>query len=1051
MNEKLYALKEEFLLTWPIEKLEQMTLEQYTNLDKTSFCYWIEHITRDLGSVAGGSSYKFGIYKRNDSSEIKEESNRTTDGDYAWFKKYGENTKEEAYDTIKSIIIKIAKSAQSNSLESIDDIDLGNAVKWKIAFLYGDLNCLNAFKLDALRVIASNLGVEYTNKTAISQFHREILRTKPEDIEYFTWSHELWRQYETRLRDVKNDFAKWLNKNTFDSYRAYLGYTNKGIENRLDEINDFFDEINFFLVDPTNINGLVSTIIFMMSKKERLKNPDFIEYDLKNSKGIAKAILGKNNYIKFLKEKFDHVAPNYWIFQGNPEIYNTTEALRTNNLKHWKVAVHKDKIKPGDKVIIWQSGNKSGCYALAEVASEVRAFAEDSSESQYYIKSQTSENSDRVKLRITSNLADAPIKWSQIKDFPEFENFNAGNQGTNFKATEQEYNTLLKILESKLYPNIKGEDEFREIIQFHNKQDILHYFEFLDKVIERFDIQSDDSRMVTGTSKKQLNLTIGQRYCWNLYHPRKKKGRFGLITKNHTDKTSEAYEGSGEQPFYNYFDDYAFALENHESAIHAIERELSRTKKSSFSEYNNEAYRKAIFDMDYRNYILETSEFNINTIKEMNTSDLRKPINQIFYGPPGTGKTYELKEHYFPRYTLKQASITQEAFFEETVRELTWWQVIALALLEMGVSKVGDILNNRWVSEKARISESKNVRATLWGSLQMHTVDESTTVAYKQRQVPLIFDKNADKAWRLLENELKEQFPELYDILESVNNFNSNPQKEIKHYVFTTFHQSFAYEDFIEGIKPKLFSESENNDLSYQIQNGVFKELCLRAQSDPENRYAIFIDEINRGNVSAIFGELITLIEPDKRVGAKNEIKVRLPYSKTDYGVPSNVDIYGTMNTADRSVEALDTALRRRFSFKEIMPNPSLLTEIEFDGFNLEEVLKIINERIEFLLDRDHTIGHSYFMNLESKDTHGLEEVFKNNVIPLLQEYFYHDYEKIALILGSGFVKVTINHAIKFPKFDGIIDPDNVTLCELIVDIIDIEEAVRKLLNRNAE
>jgi 5-methylcytosine-specific restriction endonuclease McrBC GTP-binding regulatory subunit McrB len=427
------------------------------------------------------------------------------------------------------------------------------------------------------------------------------------------------------------------------------------------------------------------------------------------------------------------------------------------------------------------------------------------------------------------------------------------------------------------------------------------------------------------------------------------------------------------------------------------------------------------------------------------------PLNQILYGPPGTGKTYKLKKEYFPRYTLKEESITQEAFFEETVRDLTWWQVIALALIEGGTSKVNDLLHNRWVAAKANLSESKNVRATLWGNLQMHTIHESTTVAYTQRQVPLIFDKNEDKSWSLLENELQEQVPELYDILESVNNFKGNPQKEIKHYVFTTFHQSFSYEDFIEGIKPKLNTEAGDVDLSYQIENGVFKELCIRAQGDPENRYAIFIDEINRGNVSAIFGELITLIEADKRLGAANEIRVRLPYSKTDFGVPNNVDIYGTMNTADRSVEALDTALRRRFSFKEVMPNPSLLEKIEFDGFNLKEVLETINERVEFLLDRDHTIGHSYFMNLKSDDTDGLEGVFKNKVIPLLQEYFYHDYEKIALILGSGFVTVKTNHEVEFPSFDGITAPDNVTMCELVNDIDDIEDAIRKLLNKDGE
>ena len=152
MNEKLHTLKQKFLEYWPLEQLHKMTLEEYTDINReNSFCYWLEHITRDLGSIVGGSSYKFGIYKRNSSSEVKEESNRTTDGEYAWFKKYGEESKEEAFETVKSIIIKIAKAAQNNSLEVIDTIDLGNAYKWKIAFLYGDYNCVNMFKLDALR------------------------------------------------------------------------------------------------------------------------------------------------------------------------------------------------------------------------------------------------------------------------------------------------------------------------------------------------------------------------------------------------------------------------------------------------------------------------------------------------------------------------------------------------------------------------------------------------------------------------------------------------------------------------------------------------------------------------------------------------------------------------------------------------------------------------------------------------------------------------------------------------------------------------------------
>ena len=219
---------------------------------------------------------------------------------------------------------------------------------------------------------------------------------------------------------------------------------------------------------------------------------------------------------------------------------------------------------------------------------------------------------------------------------------------------------------------------------------------------------------------------------------------------------------------------------------------------------------------------------------------------------------------------------------------------------------------------------------------------------------------------------MHEVAPELFDLVKSVKEFQPNPDIQIERYEFVTFHQSFSYEDFIEGIKPIMPEDGEEvSDLGYKIQDGVFKKLCVRAENDPENRYAIFIDEINRGNISQIFGELITLIEKDKRKGKAHELSTILPYSKKPFTVPSNLDIYGTMNTADRSVEALDTALRRRFSFVEMMPNPTLLAGKTIEGISLQQVLQTINERVELLVDRDHTIGHSYFINVDTKSAVG--------------------------------------------------------------------------------
>lgn len=221
---------------------------------------------------------------------------------------------------------------------------------------------------------------------------------------------------------------------------------------------------------------------------------------------------------------------------------------------------------------------------------------------------------------------------------------------------------------------------------------------------------------------------------------------------------------------------------------------------------------------------------------------------------------------------------------------------------------------------------------------------------------------------------------------------------------FITFHQSYSYEEFIEGIRPKLDGD---NNLTYSIEEGVFKRISDRAKRDQSNNYVIIIDEINRGNISKIFGELITLIEPSKRVFTENEEhpkQVTLPYSKKLFGVPKNLYILGTMNTADKSIALLDSALRRRFSFTEMLPKSSVIkNKISIAGIKVEKLFEIINSRIEFLIDKDHTIGHSYFLKIKDNQTiEALALIFKNEIIPLLTEYFYGDFVKIQLVLGDN-------------------------------------------------
>ena len=213
---------------------------------------------------------------------------------------------------------------------------------------------------------------------------------------------------------------------------------------------------------------------------------------------------------------------------------------------------------------------------------------------------------------------------------------------------------------------------------------------------------------------------------------------------------------------------------------------------------------------------------------------------------------------------------------------------------------------------------------------------------------------------------------------------------------FVTFHQSYGYEEFVEGLRPRVGDGTAG--FALVAEDGVLKRIAERAREAHGTPHVLVIDEINRANVSKVMGELVTLLEEDKREGAPNEIGVTLPHSRERFTLPPNLHILGTMNTADRSIALLDTALRRRFTFEELAPDPDKLSNI--DGVDLPKVLRAINERLEWLRDRDHLIGHAWFMN--ARDREGIDRIMRNKIIPLIAEYFYDDWTKVQAVLGGG-------------------------------------------------
>ncbi|MCB1656965.1 MAG: AAA family ATPase [Pseudomonadales bacterium] len=394
------------------------------------------------------------------------------------------------------------------------------------------------------------------------------------------------------------------------------------------------------------------------------------------------------------------------------------------------------------------------------------------------------------------------------------------------------------------------------------------------------------------------------------------------------------------------------------------------------------------------------------------------------------------------------------------------------------------------------------------------TINSSTTLPQHPLNIIFYGPPGTGKTYTTVTQALKIVAPEYYA------QFKNDRDKLKTHFdalkkqgkiFFCTFHQSFSYEDFIEGIR----ANTEDGQIEYKIEDGIFKKICNAAKGQTDYKpffsaslerfyqkldeadgrltlntssgnefdveyhgkstfsiypksnqtlkapyraslenienlyvtgnkagiynpsyvqgilsymqqecglqdfttisstvnepYVLIIDEINRGNISRIFGELITLIEDSKRAGADEALDTILPYSKTTFSVPQNVYIIGTMNTADRSLAGLDLALRRRFTFEEMRPKTELLKDIKVEGIKIDELLSIMNQRIEVLLDREHTIGHAYFMELKNDSPiEKLAEIFQNKILPLLQEYFFDDWSKINLVLGdNGFISKT--------------------------------------------
>jgi hypothetical protein len=597
----------------------------------------------------------------------------------------------------------------------------------------------------------------------------------------------------------------------------------------LKSINDYFKENNYSA--PYRYGNSFVFRVYDLDK-ELIKNE--VENDLVELLDYYKNINLSEIQFKSLN--------NYWIFQGNPKTFDFKTALENEILRDWTVSTHKDKIKIGDKVILWIGGSTAGCYALAEITSEPHKNITSPNDHLW-----KNEDSSVLKagIKITHNLVYNPILKAAVKSNDKLKNLKVGNQGTNFSATKDEFEELLNLI-----PNKKTKS--RKYWLYAPGENASMWEEFYDKEIMGLGWDKIGDLKFLG-DRKNITETIQ-----NIYNTKSKSYNNALANLEFRDAISIGdiiIPKRGRQEYLGYGivkSDYYY---NDSRKIYQKCRNVDWIKKGIWPAPSGDIVLKTLTDITkYPDYVDELKKLiGIEMEEDKKSTILEK--NQILYGPPGTGKTYRLQKEYFEKFTIKESILTKEQYLENLVQNLNWWQVISIAVYDLKSAKVNDIHSHEFVKAKEKISDSNTIRPTIWGQLQRHTVLNCPNVNVRDRSEPMYFYKDENSNWMIDEELLSQYYPEGVELLNNASNFIGKEGNTIKNYEFITFHQSFSYEDFIEGIKPKL--DSNESEVSFEIKDGVFKKLCLKAEANPTNDYAIFIDEINRGNVSAIFGELI--------------------------------------------------------------------------------------------------------------------------------------------------------------------------------------------------
>ncbi|MHB8790162.1 MAG: AAA family ATPase [Desulfobulbaceae bacterium] len=917
-TEKKYKLWDDFLIEFPIENLHHMTLEKYISVGvKNTFTWWMESGLDELGSIWGGSAFKFGIYERkNIEKEFTSQAYKSSDK-YAWLAKYG-NDPDEAFRAIKGLIVKVCEAARKGDLAAIDKIDIGKTYKWKIAFHYQDRHnstIINIFLEDWLKQYLSQMGIQ-SPPSNFAKLNEEVMKLRGE-MDLFEYGDNVW-QVGTEAVGYKI-----LKKYFLDAIPGFNSFK-KPPESYLTQERNYKEEL--CSIYKKEFAPIITALPVDSSSLEQL--------------GVDLAKL----FTRKLK------ADN-----------------KPQNLVGWRYFEFANKLNDQQKIEFAQ--------AVAILVDDNKVLDD---RIPLFIKLLKKFENEIPKFQASPAATRSLISFFLFLD----------NPSEHFFIKTDEVNDLLEIF--KLPKFSKGDlspEEYRRVQQLAKKI----YGLLKQDGIEPQDMIDVQSFIWMAINQKKGISPVPENN--GTTKPEIVKGRKPTMNKHPLNQILYGPPGTGKtyitaQIAIEICD--GIPITDRKVLIDRY-RELVDTNRISFVSFHQ--------SFSYEEFI---EGIRPDTVKD--SDDLEQLIYRVEDGLFKTVCKWAKDAQGVKIYSGGVSNLTDRNFLKMSVGGKYDPDVEDFCFNNnyLALGKGGDI-------DFSILKKDKNWKKS-----------RDAIKALMQKSDPAYADKSYDiqaiyffKDWM--------DIGDIVIVSKGLNLVQAIGEVTGEYEYHHELMGKIDYRHFrkvkwliknveipVEKIHSKIFSQQTIYTLNREALNIDYLSEILSPDINPsENavpeKYVLIIDEINRANISKVFGELITLLEPDKRLGADNEVTVKLPYSREKFGVPRNLYIVGTMNTADRSLALLDTALRRRFEFQEMMPDYSVLQDMMVGRIIIKSLLQFVNKRIEALYDREHTIGHAFFIPLKADPTvDNLSRIFEHKIIPLLAEYFFEDWQKIRLVLGDN-------------------------------------------------